>query len=88
METGLYATKKIVEVLNAKYEYDIDLDIYDNEQYSFVTREQCWLGESGRRCSQSYSGLEDFTLVKPLNQYKANSPPGLANIQDKKVFYV
>lgn len=37
------------------------------------------------------SGRTDWVpgdTPKPLNQREANSPPGLANTQDKEVFYV
>ena len=63
---GLWASGIIAEGLNDYCGYDIDLSIYDENNYEFTEYDDCWLGEQGRKLGAAYTGLEDFTEVKPL----------------------
>lgn len=64
--SGLWATGKIAEALNAYCGYDIDLAVYDESNYTFKEWENCWLGEQGRKVAASYTGLDDYTEIKPV----------------------
>lgn len=63
--SGLWAAKKIAEGLNEYCGYEIDTSIYDEANYVFTERKNCWLGEQGRKVSVSYVGLDDHTEIKP-----------------------
>lgn len=62
---GLWATRIIANELNERYDYDIDLSIYDENKYIKQEWRNCWLGELGRAVSESYIGLDDYTGMKP-----------------------
>ena len=62
---ALWATGKIAGALNEYCGYDIDLSIYDPDRYTYRTWEKCWLGEQGRKLGVTYTGLDDFTEIKP-----------------------
>jgi hypothetical protein len=66
VSTGLWATTKIVEELNAEYGYHIDTDLYDESNFTYTYFQNCWLGEQGRKLGASYIGLEDYTEIKPI----------------------
>ena len=63
--SGLWATQKIAEGLNAYCGYSIDLSLYDSQNYIFKTWENCWLGEQGKKLAVTYIGLDDYTEIKP-----------------------
>lgn len=62
---GLWATKIIAQGLNDTCKYDIDTSIFDKENFDFVKWNNCWLGEQGRKVSEAYVGLDDYTEIKP-----------------------
>jgi hypothetical protein len=62
---GLWATTKIVDVLNADYGYQIDTTLYEDSNLNYTYVEDCWLGEQGRVIAESYIGLDDYTEIKP-----------------------
>lgn len=62
---GLWATRIIAEGLNTYCGYDIDLSLYDEDQYTFRDWKKCWLGEQGKKVAKAYVGLDDFTEIKP-----------------------
>lgn len=64
-ETGFWAAKKIAMGLNEYCDYNIDLSLYSNDKYTFTHWEKCWLGEQGRKLAKSYTGLDDYTRIKP-----------------------
>ena len=63
--SGLWATQIIAKGLNESCGYDINLSIYDPQNYSFTTFENRWLGEQGNLLAETYVGLDDFTEIKP-----------------------
>lgn len=67
-ESGFWAARKIAEGLNEYCGYNIDISMYDEDNYTFQKWEDCWLGEQGRKIAESYVGLDDFTLIKPKFQ--------------------
>ncbi|MBE5925423.1 MAG: hypothetical protein E7270_00305 [Lachnospiraceae bacterium] len=62
---GKTAAKVIVEELNNEYGYDIDLSLYDDNNFTFKEYKNAWLGEQGRKLGVSYVGLDDYTSVLP-----------------------
>jgi hypothetical protein len=62
---GLWATKKIADVLNEDYGYQIDKTLYEDSSLNYTYFEDCWLGEQGRVIAESYIGLDDYTEIKP-----------------------
>ncbi len=65
IESGFWATKKIVEALNEEFDYQMDLSIYDADNYVYTEYKACWLGEQGKKLASSYVGLDDFTVIEP-----------------------
>jgi len=66
VESGFWASKIIAEGLNNYCGYNIDTSIYDDNNFSFERLEDCWLGEQGQKVSESYIGLDNFTVIKPI----------------------
>jgi len=62
---GLWATRIMADGLNKYCGYNIDLSIYDTENYETRSWTSCWLGEQGRKVAVTYVGLDDFTEIKP-----------------------
>lgn len=75
---GLWATRIIADGLNKYCGYNIDLGIYDHDNYEFRTWTSCWLGEQGRKVAATYVGLDDYTEVKPKfeTSYIFKNPDG------------
>ncbi len=61
----LWAVPIIMKGLNDYCGYDIDLSIYDEENYNMTDLKDCWLGEQGRKIGVTYAGLDDFTIITP-----------------------
>ncbi len=65
-KSGLWATSVLARTLNERCGYQIDCDIYNESNFSFTEYKNAWLGEQGRKIAESYIGLDDYTLIKPL----------------------
>ena len=63
--SGLFTAKKIAAALNEYSGYDIDLSIYDSDNYDYTEMKNCWVGEQGNKIGVTYSGLDDFTIITP-----------------------
>lgn len=64
-ESGFWAAREMAQGLNEYCGYEIDLSLYDENNFTFQSWEDCWLGEQGKKIAKTYVGLEDFTLIKP-----------------------
>ena len=62
---GLWASRIMAEGLNQYCGYEIDLSLFDPENFETKERKACWLGEQGRKVGKTYVGLDDYTEVKP-----------------------
>jgi hypothetical protein len=62
---GLWAAGKMINGLNEYCGYHVDPSLYDINRYEVNQWTSCWLGEQGKKVSQSYVGLDDFTELKP-----------------------
>lgn len=64
---GLYAARAIADHLNEAYGYSLRSDLLDGSMFDFVTHDDLWLGEIGRKCSKTWVGaLDEFTEIWPL----------------------
>lgn len=62
---GKWGAGKIAAALNEYCGYDIDLSIYDDENYDFKTTENAWYGEQGEKFVGAGAEMDDYTLVTP-----------------------
>ena len=62
---GLWASRIIAEGLNQYCGYEIDLSIYNPENFETKEWKACWLGEQGRKVGKTCVGLDDYTEIKP-----------------------
>ncbi len=65
VNASLWAAKETAKGLNDYCDYDIDLKIYNKENYIQKEYKSSWLGEQGRKLGRTYVGLDDFTEIKP-----------------------
>ena len=64
-ESGKWATQIIADELNRDYGYKIDTSIYNDSNFSFTEYKNAWLGEQGKKLSEAYVGLDDYTCIEP-----------------------
>ncbi|MBQ6860654.1 MAG: hypothetical protein IJO08_03305 [Clostridia bacterium] len=69
-ETGLTATKLLAEYLNEKYNFEINTDIYDINNYNLETYENAFLGSFGKKVTKGYTDAENFNLITPKDIQK------------------
>ena len=62
---GLWASRIMAEGLNRYCGYNIDLSLFDPENFEAKEWKSCWLGEQGRKVGKTYVGLDDYTELKP-----------------------
>lgn len=64
-QTGLWATKKIANQMNQIWKTDIDLSIYEKNNYNVETYENSSLGSFGRKVTLVRANKEDFDIITP-----------------------
>lgn len=64
-ETGLWATGVISERLNQENGFNIDLDIYDKDNYEYTLYPEWFLGSQGKKVTLAKTKADDFALVVP-----------------------
>jgi hypothetical protein len=64
-EAGLWAAGKISEFLNDEYNYNIDISLFNRENFDYVIYENSMLGSLGRRVGIFFAGLDDITIITP-----------------------
>lgn len=62
---GKECARAICEKLNQDFGYGIDLSLYDDANLIYTLYEDAWLGEQGRKLGESYTGMENYTLIVP-----------------------
>lgn len=63
---GLYGASAIANYLNETYDYSLRSDLLDRSLFNFITYNDLWFGETGRKCSKTWVGaLDDFTEIFP-----------------------
>lgn len=64
---GLYGARAIADYLNDLFGYSLRADLLNENLFSYTTYENLWLGETGRRCSATWTGvLDDFIEIVPV----------------------
>lgn len=65
-EAGLYSTRAMVDYMNREFGYDMDVDCLEDSKFDFVTYDNLWLGETGRKMSKTWVGaLDSVTKITP-----------------------
>ena len=62
---GLWASRIMAKGLNQYCGYNIDLSLFDPENFEAKEWKSSWLGEQGRKVGKTYVGLDDYTELKP-----------------------
>lgn len=63
--TCLKVASEICELLNEKYNMEIDESLFDVNSFDMKTNKDAFLGAEGRRAGRYYVGLDDFSVIKP-----------------------
>lgn len=64
-ETGLWASRHILEYLNQHYNYDVDPDLLDENNFTSVLYPEWFLGSHGQKVTLSVTDPDDFSLIYP-----------------------
>ena len=67
ISTGLYCAQILSEHLRT-YDLDLAVDNIRDEEFSVKLMKNSWLGERGKKTGSIYSGLDDFELIKPIEE--------------------
>lgn len=62
---SVWAARQIAKKLNDDYGYNIDMKLYNEDNFNTVEYKNCWLGEQGRLVADTYIGLDDYTMMEP-----------------------
>lgn len=62
---GKIAAREIAATLNNKFGYQIDLTLYEDENFTTTHFDNAWLGEQGRKLGASFVGMDDYDLILP-----------------------
>jgi hypothetical protein len=64
-EGAFYAFQKVAEKLNNDYDFNIDSQYTDFNNYDIKTYKDWFLGSQGKRVGPSYAGVDDISLIYP-----------------------
>lgn len=64
-ETGLWASKHILELLKEQYGYDIDASVLEPERFTSVDYLAWFLGSQGKKVRLGQTEPDDFSLLYP-----------------------
>jgi len=67
-QTGVWVAGNICNSLNEYYDWDLNTNSLDIEQFSVEIYPQSFLGSEGKRTGALYAGVDDFAIVKPINE--------------------
>lgn len=67
-ETGLWASRHILQALIDNYEYTIDLSVLNDDQIRSVVYPAWFLGSQGKKIRLEQTTPDDFTLLYPIYQ--------------------
>lgn len=63
--TGLWTAEIISKYLNENFQYNIDINIFDENNYNVETKKNCFLGSAGRAVTLARTKLEDIEIIEP-----------------------
>lgn len=64
-ETGIEFTSKAAEYLNEKYGFNIDVSVYNKENFNINVLENYFLGSQGRKVTKGYIRPENISIITP-----------------------
>ena len=64
-ESAFWAFGKISEKLNKDFNFKINKDLYDLNNFNIEVLPDCFLGSEGKRSGAVYSGLDDLSFITP-----------------------
>lgn len=64
-ETGLWASRHILEYLRQQYGYDVDTTLLDQERFTSTLYPSWFLGSQGKKVTLSVTAPDDFSLLYP-----------------------
>ena len=73
-ETGLWAAGTIAAAVNERFDYQIDLSLFDPNNYTYDFYPDQFLGSYGRQVTLALAAPEDFTLVYPTFETSFDFP--------------
>lgn len=62
---GVWVSQVILDKMNSLYDWKIDTEILDLENYNVVTHEKSFLGSQGKRVGALYAGIDDIDVITP-----------------------
>ena len=68
ISAGLFCAQVLSYELEGQYGINLDPEKINDEQLSICTLPDSWMGERGKKTGSSYSGLDDFEVIKPVNE--------------------
>lgn len=69
-KTGVWVSQLISNRLNEKFNYKLDSNLFDIDNYNIDTYENSFLGSQGKRVGFAYVGVDNFDVITP--KYKTN----------------
>lgn len=64
-KSGLWAAKKVSNLLRDNYGFKINEEDYDSNNYNFNTYKNWFLGSQGKRVGVTYGGDDDIDIITP-----------------------
>lgn len=80
-ESGLWAAKKVSNLLRDDYGFKINEDNYNLDNYNIETYKNWFLGSQGRRVGVTYTGDDDINIITPKFKTDFNFSVPTANIK-------
>ena len=69
-ETAFWATRVIIERLNADFQLGLDTEVLNPENFNFEVMPESFLGSYGRAVTLVGADMEDFTLITPKANFE------------------
>jgi hypothetical protein len=64
-ETGLWASRILMNYLNSNYGFSFDMQLVDPQDYHYTVYKDWFLGSLGKKVTLAQAQAEDFTLITP-----------------------
>lgn len=66
--SGKWAARAVAAGLNEYSGYNIDLSMFDDQNYDITYFDNAWVGEQGRKISEGYIGRDSFVCMEPKSE--------------------
>lgn len=68
VESALWGTKKIAGYLNQNYGFNINENLFDENNFSKETKKDYYLGSLGKKATLALTAPDDFTILMPKDE--------------------